>query len=140
MFAVFIYGCSHNAGAGTGTQEMTEAEEQQQPSPETAKTVTIEITSSGFQPASITINAGDTVNFINKDSRGHWPASDVHPTHTRYPGSSIGKCGTDEATDIFDACKSLAMDETYSFTFIETGSWGYHDHLIPSLRGMIEVV
>jgi plastocyanin len=88
-------------------------------------TVQVLITSSGFSPSTLTIKAGDTVTFINKDSNPHWPASDPHPTHTNYPG--------------FDALRPLKTGESYSFTFTKQGTWGYHDHLNPSLRGTIIV-
>jgi plastocyanin len=83
------------------------------------------ITSSGFIPSTLTIKVGDTVTFVNKDSKPHWPASDPHPTHTNYPG--------------FDALRPLKTGESYSFTFTKQGAWGYHDHLNPSLRGTIIV-
>ena len=100
---------------------------------------TIEITSSGFNPPELTINAGETVTFINKDTEPHWPASAMHPTHKVYPGSDIAKCGTSEASNIFDACKDLGPEETYSFTFNEVGEWNYHDHKNPSLFGKVIV-
>ncbi|MEK6824273.1 MAG: hypothetical protein AABY02_00300, partial [Nanoarchaeota archaeon] len=62
-----------------------------------------------------------------------------HPSHKNYPGSDIAKCGTSEASTIFDACKGLAQGESYSFTFNEVGSWNYHDHLNPNLRGTVIV-
>ena len=99
----------------------------------------ITITSSGFSPNRLEINAGESVTFINQDSNEHWPASDVHPTHTVYPGSDKKKCGTSEEKNIFDACKGLDNSEEYSFTFNEKGSWNYHDHLRPSLAGIIIV-
>lgn len=124
------------------TQEKVTAEKTEQAGQtETEKTqkFTIEITSSGFSPAKLTIPVGSKVTFINKDSIAHWPASNVHPTHTFYPGSSIGKCGTAEQSNIFDACHGLAQGEGWSFVFNEKGSWPYHDHLNPSLGGVIEV-
>jgi len=99
----------------------------------TAKTVTIEITSSGFLPSTTEINKGDTVIFTNRDSNEHWPASASHPTHTVYPES--GGCIGSK----FDACKGLKQGENWSFTFNQAGTWGYHDHLNPSLRGSIVV-
>jgi plastocyanin len=87
------------------------------------KTVTVEITSSGFSPNSVTISAGDAVEFVNKDSAAHWPASAQHPTHSVYPES--GGCIGSK----FDACKGLKQGESFSFTFNEVGSWNYHDHL-----------
>jgi plastocyanin len=106
--------------------------------PETTGNV-IEMTSSGFSPKTLNISKGDTVTWINKDTTPHWPASAMHPTHTVYPGSNIEKCGTSEQGNIFDACRGLAQGESYSFTFNEVGSWGYHDHLNSNLFGKIVV-
>ncbi len=104
-----------------------------------SSTYDIEITSSGFSPKTLEINAGDTVTWTNKDSRNHWPASAIHPTHTVYPGSSISKCGTSAESEIFDACNGLSAGESYSFTFNEKGTWKYHDHLSISRTGTIIV-
>ncbi len=91
------------------------------------------ITSSGFNPSSLTIKAGDTVVFQNNDSQLHWPASAVHPTHAAYP--ETGGCLGSK----FDACTGLAQSETFSFTFNQKGTWNYHDHLNPSLQGIVTV-
>lgn len=85
----------------------------------------VKITDDGFEPSSLTINAGDTVEFENDSSDDSWPASNVHPTHQLYPG--------------FDAKKPLLPGDTYSFTFTKTGSWGYHNHLEPDKQGTIVV-
>jgi len=112
---------------------------------ETAQEITgttdnvIEITSSGFTPKTLTISKGETVTWINKDTEEHWPASANHPTHTVYPGSNIEKCGTIEQAGIFDACRGVPPGESWSFTFNEAGTWGYHDHLQSSLTGKIIV-
>lgn len=100
---------------------------------------TIEITAKGFSPETITISQGDTVTFINKDIEKHWPASAIHPTHTKYPGSGIDKCGTLDEYYIFDACRGLEEGEEYSFPFDEIGTWKYHDHLNPEIKGTIIV-
>ena len=94
---------------------------------------TIEITSSGFSPSSLTIKQGDTVAFVNKDSAPHWTASAFHPTHSAYPesGGCIGST--------FDACKGLSQGESWSFTFNEVGEWKYHDHLSSGDTGTIIV-
>lgn len=97
---------------------------------------TVEITDSGFVPSEITIAKGDTVTFVNMGGSS-WPASNIHPTHTIYPGSDISKCGTGAA--IFDACRGLAEGESFSFKFDEVGEWKYHDHLRASLRGTVTV-
>lgn len=99
----------------------------------------IEITSSGFNPKTLTIQAGETVTFVSKDSAAPWPASNVHPTHTTYPGSNREKCGTADESTIFDACKGLAAGEEYSFTFTRTGRWPFHDHRNPGKGGTVVV-
>ncbi len=93
----------------------------------------IEITGSGFSPSTMTVDAGNTVTFINKDSKPHWPASAVHPSHGAYPepGGCIGSR--------FDACKGLNNGEVWKFTFNQKGTWKYHDHLNPGLTGTVVV-
>ncbi len=88
-------------------------------------TFDVAITAAGFDPQTITINSGDTVRFTNQADATAWPASDPHPTHTDYPG--------------FDAKQSLSKGQTYSFTFTRIGTWGYHNHLNPSMKGTIIV-
>ena len=93
----------------------------------------VEITAAGFNPNTLTINEGDTVVFINKEAKSHWPASAVHPTHNVYPegGGCIGSK--------FDSCRELRQGETFTFRFDNKGSWRYHAHLNPGLTGTIEV-
>ena len=102
----------------------------------------IEITSQGFFPEIVTISVGETITFVNKDSEVHWPATDVHPTHTVYPGSDIKTCfsGTEEEkSNLFDSCKELEEGESWSFTFTEAGEWDYHDHRNANLKGTVIV-
>lgn len=99
----------------------------------------VEITSTGFVPKTLVIVAGDTITFVNKDSAPHWPASNMHPVHNTYPGSGLKKCGTDEQSTIFDACKGLEEGEEFTFTFNAKGTWPYHDHLHVSTAGVIIV-
>lgn len=89
------------------------------------QTIIVEMTPSGFSPAEARIKAGDTVRFINKDSRRRWPASGVHPTHQICPG--------------FDAIGGVDPNGTYSFKFTEKKECPIHDHLNPTLRGKIIV-
>src|SRR3989338_3951295 len=98
---------------------------------------TIEMTSDGFSHGTLTIKAGDTVTFINKDSGQHWPASAVHPTHAAYDGTSLSEHCPDGNS--FDACRGLENGEEYSYKFEKTGTWKYHDHLRPGQAGTIVV-
>jgi plastocyanin len=105
----------------------------------TTSEVIIKITANGFEPKEVEISKGTKVTWINEQPNPSWPASDVHPTHEVYPGSSIKKCGTPEQDKIFDACRGLNQGESWSFVFNEVGEWYYHDHLNPSLKGEIVV-
>jgi plastocyanin len=105
----------------------------------TGTTHTVEMSSSGFSPDSLTVKAGDTVTFLAVDGAGRWPASAVHPTHTVYPGSGIQKCSTSEKDSIFDACGGVPNGQSWSFKFDEKGSWNYHDHLDSKVFGKIIV-
>ena len=98
----------------------------------------IELTKPG-QIGSVTIPQGSLVRFTNKRSVEVWPASNVHPTHKNYPGSDITKCGTLEQSQIFDSCIGMSTDSITSFTFNELGTWQYHDHLHPNVKGTIVV-
>ncbi len=122
LIVVFVSGCVQEDG---------------QPAPTGGKT--IEITSSGFDPDRLTINAGETVTFINKDTVLHWPATDPHPGHNQYPEyfeqPVPGGCFKSK----FDACRALSQGGTFSFKFNLTGTWTYHDHLNPRFNGTIIV-
>lgn len=125
---IFLSGCAQYGGKQT--QISTPVKTSQ---PTSIAGNVIGITSSGFSPNALTISAGETVAFINKDSEPHWPASAMHPTHKVYPES--GGCIGSK----FDACRGLEQSNTFSFTFNQKGTWKYHDHLNPSLTGAIVV-
>ena len=132
LAVVFIAGCKSGA-TGKAVKETGKVVD------DTAGTNTIEITSSGFSPNALTIKQGDTVTWVNKDTNGHWPASAMHPTREKYPGSSITKCGTAEESKIFDACKNIDEGSSWSFTFNEKGTWTYNDHSNLKLFGKVIV-
>ncbi len=92
------------------------------PSP---KEVTVVYSGTAFFPAAITLNKGDTVIFKNESNKSFWPASNDHPSHLLYKE--------------FDPGKSIRAGETYSFTFMKVGTWGFHNHLEPSQTGVVMV-
>lgn len=85
----------------------------------------VEMMPNGFNPSSLMIAKGDTVEFVNKDEMPRWPASGIHPTHEICRG--------------FDSLRGIAPGETYSFTFTEAKDCPMHDHLNAALRGRISV-
>lgn len=106
------------------------------PAPQAA---VITYTDAGFAPETLTVSAGTKVVFTDNSSNNFWPASNVHPTHTEYPGSDIEKCGTAAASTIFDACGGVAPGGSFSFTFNNKGAWRYHDHLDAGFGGTVVV-
>lgn len=99
---------------------------------------TIRYTNGEYTPDTVHISVGQTVTFVN-DDQAFWPASNLHPTHAAYPGSTITKCSTQERETIFDACEAMGPGATYTFTFTEPGSWRFHDHINPRATGTVIV-
>ncbi len=87
----------------------------------------VSITSAGFDPATVTINAGESVTWTNKDTASHAVAPDNHPTHVKYAG-------------IWDYTNmNLKNGETYTNTFMQTGTYSYHDPLEETVKGTVVV-
>ncbi|HEY7498431.1 MAG TPA: hypothetical protein VH740_07955 [Vicinamibacterales bacterium] len=91
---------------------------------------TITITANGaVSPSSVTINSGESVTFVNNDTRPHEMASDPHPAHTDCP--PINALGT------------LSAGQTKLTNALTTSrTCGFHDHLNdanPNLRGTIVI-
>jgi len=124
MLAAAACGSSNNSPTG-GTTVI---------SPSTGSTgpsgATITITSAGVSPSQVSITVGQSVTFINNDSRAHEMASDPHPTHGTCPGIENG-IGTLQAGQT-----KLTQG------FASAGTCGYHDHLnsgTASLQGQITI-
>lgn len=79
----------------------------------------------GYQPKEIKIKLCTKVTFKNASTEPLWPASDIHPTHGIYPE--------------FDPREPVEAAAEWSFVFDKVGRWKYHDHLNPTIRGVIEV-
>lgn len=85
----------------------------------------VSITAGGFVPATVEIEKGSSVTWINLDKKSHQVASDPHPTHTLLP---------ELVSD------PLFTNDSFTFTFDKTGTFTYHDHLNPlKLRGTVVV-
>jgi len=95
-----------------------------------ANGATITITSGGANPRNVTVSVGQTVTFVNNDSRSHEMASDPHPQH--------GSCPSMEAWLV-----SLTAGQTkVTHAFANAGTCRFHDHLDDSnaaLQGTIIV-
>ena len=81
---------------------------------------TITITSSGVSPSAVTIAVGQSVTFINNDSRSHEIASNPHPNH--------GSCPAVEA-----GLSTIGAGQTkLTQGFAGAGTCGFHDHADPN--------
>jgi plastocyanin len=86
--------------------------------PALSATRTVDITQAGFTPNRLTIEYGDTVTWTNKDTANHQVLAD----QGAFPASPV-----------------LQPNQTYSYTFTKSGSFGYRDALNTSRRGTIVV-
>lgn len=86
----------------------------------------IKLVPNNFEPSEVTVDENSTLIFDNQDSLPRWPASDFHPTHDLYPE--------------FDPKQAIQPGESWSFKPKKTGTWKYHDHLNPHIRGAITVL
>lgn len=86
---------------------------------------TVSIDDGKFNPNKITIKKGQTVTFLNRGKEGHWPASNIHPSHGILPE--------------FDVKEPIAPGASWSFTFDRGGQWRFHDHLFPEMKGVVIV-
>lgn len=135
-FIVLVSGCIDNSQTEPDMSDQTSTPTEL--STESSQDNTIYLTSSGFQPSDLTIQQGETVNWINNASNSMWVASDQHPSHTGYAGSTLYEhCQNgDQNEAAFDQCTS---GERFSFTFEKTGEWRYHNHQRASQGGTITV-
>ena len=85
---------------------------------------TVSLTADGFSPATLTIEAGAKVTWINKSGGAATVNSGPHPTHTNYSPLNLG---------------TFRDGETLSLAFDKAGTYGYHNHLNPSQKGTIVV-
>jgi plastocyanin len=83
-------------------------------------------TNDGYEPAELTIKAGDQIIWKNQSDNYHWPASDLHPTHGVYPE--------------FDPLQPVGPEEDWVFQFTQTGDWRFHDHLRANKTGVVHVI
>lgn len=84
----------------------------------------IQLTSSGYIPANLTIKKGDRVVWVNISGKDATVNSNDHPTHKKYSFLNLGQ---------------FANNESLKVQFNEVGVFGYHDHLNAANEGTITV-
>lgn len=86
----------------------------------------IRYTDKGFEPDKIEVPAGSMVEFVNESSKDMWVASVPHPDHSKLP--------------TFDQFRLYKKGGIYRYVFEKKGIWEYHDHINPSLGGVVNVL
>jgi len=77
-----------------------------------------------FTPSSVTVSVGRAVRFTNQSGAKGRVASNPHPAHDGLPG--------------FDSA-DLPAGLNYAYKFKRTGTFGFHNHLNPSMQGTVTV-
>jgi plastocyanin len=106
------------------------------------QSVVINYTDSGFSPKNVSVSEGTTVTWANNSSGMMWIASNNHPTHTGYDGTSQSQhcvSGAPESAQVFDECTAVPQGGSFSFTFGKAGTWGFHNHMHESDQGSVTV-
>lgn len=83
---------------------------------------TITIANGAVSPAQVTIGVGQSIRFVNNDSRGRDMSSDPHPNHTDCPSLNRGTIPAGQTRE--------------SFGFSGAGTCGFHDHNDPDNNGV----
>jgi len=131
---------SNTSGDGTVTTSTTTTTTT---IPQPGQPVTITYTSKGFSPSTLSIREGTVVTFVNQSNNPMEVASDPHPSHTAYDGTTRAQHCTatgPTSTSVFDECVGVSAGGKWSFTFTKLGSWGFHNHLAPNMTGSITVL
>ena len=120
--SALLFACSDSSGTsggGGGGSPLIPSGSGQGPS---GATITIGA-NGAVSPSTVSITTGQSVTFLNNDTRPHEIASDPHPNHTSCP--SINALGT------------LAAGQTrLTNLFPAAGTCGFHDHLNPDAAGL----
>lgn len=77
-----------------------------------------------FTPAMLSVAPGTTVTIKNTSSQELQMDSDPHPVHTDDTDLNVGQ---------------ILPDQSKMFTVTKTGTFGYYDHLDPSIQGKITI-
>lgn len=145
---VLASGCTDQTSENQNPENNMEEPEPEDSSPtdqarptelnESDTTHAITLEQDGFEPRDLTIDQGDTVVWKADEGTSMWVASDHHPRHTEYSGTTEQEhCQNGDQTGAaFDQC---SVGDRFSFTFEKTGEWGYHNHVSAGQGGTIVV-
>jgi plastocyanin len=96
----------------------------QDSSSSTQSSGTITFDGTMFSPASLSVKTGTTVTIKNTSSEELQFDSDPHPVHTDDTDLNVG---------------AVPAGQSKTFMVTKAGTFGYHDHLDPSIQGKITI-
>lgn len=96
-------------------------------------------TNNGFELSTLTVTLGETVMFKNESSSSMWVASAMHPSHSGFSNTTLQEHCPDVENNDFDQCTSVPPGGSWSFTFLKTGDFPYHNHVKANHFGKIVV-
>lgn len=108
------------------TEETSATDEQaaEEPATDADVAATITYTESGFSIDTETVASGATIEIINDSDETLDFASNEHPVHTDNSEFNVGL---------------IEPGEGATFVVTDTGTWGFHNHVSPTLEGEITV-
>ena len=80
--------------------------------------------SSGFHPAETTVKSGAQITFVNRTSGNIQVDSNPHPIHTDDTDLNVG---------------TIEPGQSKTVTLTKKGSFGFHNHLLPSDSAKITI-
>ncbi|MEU0877557.1 cupredoxin family copper-binding protein [Lentzea sp. NPDC005914] len=112
--------CLNLVGSGQAAPVGVDLAAQQGETAQTAQQATsVEIMGYAFQPASLTINVGDTVTWTNHDTAPH---------------NVVVTDGPEKFTS-----PNLQQGQTYTFTFTKSGTYSYYCSIHPDMKASVTV-
>ncbi|MEK6972622.1 MAG: plastocyanin/azurin family copper-binding protein [archaeon] len=125
ILALLLSGCVQQPSSQENSQNSAVADQKQGTVVAQSGEVIVTIKEFVFEPKEIVIKKGSTVKWVNEDASPHLIASNPHPVHTDLPEL---------------VSNELNKGEEHSFTFTKTGTFGYHCHIHPAMKGSVTVV
>jgi plastocyanin len=121
---VFLLGKSGNPNGTSNTNGNTQTPSNQTQTDQTkpVEDVNVTVTSSGFEPKTVTVKTGGRVIWTNKSGQTVTVNSDLHPTHLLYPFLNLGE---------------FSDGSSVSVVFDKAGTFTYHNHLDASQTGTV---
>ena len=124
---ISLAACSGSANPGAPTPVAAPSPAPAPPPPAPAGPPTVTITAAGMNPLEITIAVGQTVTFVNNDTRPHDVTGGVDPDHPECP-------------EVFVAGFVTPGQARQTGVFTTARTCEYHDHAalgVPAFQGRI---